>query len=438
LALSRIQALLAAEAIALFTISMAPNWVQVIYWRTGMFTYFAPVVSGTFLALILLDAGQRKEWRGFLLAGIFTLALLTGGFSETAAAVQVTALILALGIAVLAGKKYHPWLFPLGVALSGGILAIAVLLLSPGNASRMAASYSAPSDLRTVLMGTLYNAVYFYIYTAYRQTLPYTFVFIFFGLLTLMINSPQQEIQHLSNKSLALRLVIWLGVAFLLTAAAMAPSQYAESSYPGARALVIPRFVSVVAGAALSSLVGCALGNRLKIQSRVRLTLTVASMILVLLLGLWLAASQNHLTPPAYPDLRAYLLGHCTMAIVYVLVGLIFGGLLTWRARNQFALAILFGVCLLQPLLVANRVYSSLPAFQDRAAMWDQREKQILQARANGGQDVTVRALDSLAGIAELSDNPGYWVNNCAARYYGVKSIRAIEPVLNHIKSTIP
>jgi len=70
--------------------------------------------------------------------------------------------------------------------------------------------------------------------------------------------------------------------------------------------------------------------------------------------------------------------------------------------------------------------------------MWDQREVQILQARANGEQEITVRALDSLAGIAELSDNPGYWVNNCAARYYEVKSIRAVEPVLNHFESTIP
>jgi len=436
--LNKIQALLAAAAIALFTISTAPNWVQVIYWRTGMFTYFAPLVSGTYLALVLLDAGKRRKWRRLLMVGAFALALLTGGFSETAAVVQVTALALALLIASLTDKKYRPWLFPLGAALAGGVLAIVLLLLSPANATRWATSYSAPSDLRTTLAGALYNAVYFYVYTAYRQTLPYLFVFLFFGLFALLDKSLQQNIRLLSNKSLVLWMVIWLGVAFLLTAAAMAPSQYVESSYPGARALIIPRFVSVVAGAAISSLAGGLVGKWLNNQRRIRLTLIAESVIVVLFLGFWLTAGQNHLTPPAYPDMRTYVHYHWVVIIGFVFFGLILGGLLVWRVKNQVALAILFGICLLEPLLVANRVYIALPAFRDRAVMWDQREEQILMARANGEQEITVRALDSLAGIAELSDNSDYWVNNCAERYYGVKSLRAVEPVLNHFKSLIP
>ena len=436
--LSRIQALVVAEALTLFSIAMAPNWVQVVYWRAGMFTYFAPLVCGTYLVLILLDAGQRRKWRGFRLACVFILALLAGGFSESATAVLVSALTIALGLVSLGGKKYRPWLFPLGMALTGGIMAMVVLLISPGNVLRLATSYAEPSGLRTTVVGTLYNAVYFYIYTAYRQTLPYTFVFIFFGLFALLVDSRQREIRPTSSRSLVLGIAVWLGGTFILTAAVMAPGQYLESSYPAARVLIIPRFVSVVAGAYLSSLVGRLIGNWFKNPSNLRIILIALCVVLVLFFGLWLAASQNHFTPPAFPDLRAYLRVHWPIAAAFVLVGLILGALLTWRSRNQIVLTVLFGICLLQPLLVATRVYSALPAFQDRAAMWDQREVQILQARANGEQEITVRALDSLAGIAELSDNPGYWVNNCAARYYEVKSIRAIEPVLNHFESIIP
>jgi hypothetical protein len=436
--LNKIRALLAAEAIALFTISMAPNWVQIIYWRNGMMTYFAPLIGGIYLTLLLLPAGKRKKGQGFLLAGIFILAWFTAGFAETGAATEGTALILALGLASLSGKQYRPWLLPLGIALAGCCLAIALLLLSPGNAPRLAASYSAPAGLLATLSGTLYNTGYFYVYTAYRQTLPYILLIIFFGLLPLLNEFPYQERSPLATKHLALRLVLWCGATFVATAAAVAPSQYAESSYPAPRALLIPRFISVMAGAAIGNWTGRLLSKWANASWKIRLTVMTLSLAVVLLLGFWLAASQGHLTPPAFPDVRAYLSIHWQVLIGVALLGLILGALLAWRNKVQFALAILFGLCLLEPLLVANRVYAAWPSFQDRAAMWDAREEQILLARAAGEQEITVRALDSLAEIAELSADPDYWVNNCAERYYGIESLRAVEPVLNHFSTTVP
>jgi len=44
-----------------------------------------------------------------------------------------------------------------------------------------------------------------------------------------------------------------------------------------------------------------------------------------------------------------------------------------------------------------------------------------------GQNSLLVSALDSFAEIAELRDDPGYWVNQCAAKYYQVDSISAVE-----------
>jgi hypothetical protein len=38
-----------------------------------------------------------------------------------------------------------------------------------------------------------------------------------------------------------------------------------------------------------------------------------------------------------------------------------------------------------------------------------------------------VQAFDSIGSVAELSADPHYWVNVCAANYYGVEEIIALE-----------
>ena len=70
--------------------------------------------------------------------------------------------------------------------------------------------------------------------------------------------------------------------------------------------------------------------------------------------------------------------------------------------------------------------------------MWDWRQSQIIMARNSRVEDVTVRALDSLDGIGELSADPSEWINRCAALYYGVNSITAVEPVLDPVRLEKP
>jgi hypothetical protein len=61
------------------------------------------------------------------------------------------------------------------------------------------------------------------------------------------------------------------------------------------------------------------------------------------------------------------------------------------------------------------------------ARQWDQRQAAIVSAARSGAGDVTVTALDSLAGLQEMNADPNQWVNRCAATYYGVNNIVAGE-----------
>jgi hypothetical protein len=73
------------------------------------------------------------------------------------------------------------------------------------------------------------------------------------------------------------------------------------------------------------------------------------------------------------------------------------------------------------------QVYNKLPLYQARAVAWDARQKMILDEKSAGLVDITVPEFDSIYGITELGTNRENWVNRCAAWYYGVKSISAVD-----------
>jgi len=425
---TKAESFLSALAVALFTIVMAPNWQQVFYWRSGMLPYFAPIVSMTWLAVMILLYDRQLHWRGIVLAGIFLLALLAGGFSETATDVEVAALGLTIGLALL--TKRRQWLPAQWVALTGVLVALALLAVSPTTTIRMKELYGHPAPWSVWPFASFNGAIQFYIAILYRPTLLYFSAFIFFVLLA-MILVARQKLATIGIKEFPIRLLVWVVVALILTWAAMAPSYYAESSPPGNRALVVPRFVSILFVANLGLLIG-RLAPRFWEKSYGKRTIIIMQAVFVTLsTGLWLILLQKHFEAPAYPDLRVYASMNIPVIAGLLLVGAVLGALLAWRFSVQNALVLILLLYLAQPMLMGARIYDQVPVLQKRAQLWDWRETQIIAQRQSGRMDVVVPALDSLAGILELSDRSGFWVNSCARRYYKVNSISAVEPVLN-------
>jgi hypothetical protein len=70
--------------------------------------------------------------------------------------------------------------------------------------------------------------------------------------------------------------------------------------------------------------------------------------------------------------------------------------------------------------------------YSERAVQWDEREALIKQSKADGVLEVNVRGIDGLpvGGIRDFKEDKGvgFWINQCAARYYGVDNIYATLP----------
>lgn len=434
--LSRLDAFIISAALILFTLSIAPNWIQSFFWRAGMFPYFAPLVTGTYLLLLMLIAGQAAKWQPLLLLGVFLLAVLTGGFSETAVSVEIILLGIIFGLTFLKKSNLRGMILPAGIAFLGAAVALVLLIASPTNAERLRMAYGTAASLQSTIINSLDGGLYFYIAIAYRPTLFYASALVFFSLFG-FIKAASLENPLLSWKQLLLALLASTLTAYLLTVAAMAPSFWAESSYPGKRALIIPGFISIVLAASIGCLSGIFL-SRWRNERWFVFAAAVAGAGIVGINALWLAGMTEHFIPPAYPDMRSLLRPNIALASILVVLCVVFFSLIFTKLKLQAATALLMLIYLVQPGLMSARILDEYPILQQRAVLWDWRQVQIIAARDKGERELSVRALDSLAGLTDLSDNPGYWVNNCVADYYGLDWIRGIEPVLDPIRVVNP
>lgn len=361
--------LLLAEAAVFFTLHEAPELTQILYWRSGMLPYLAPLVANTFLwGLILLQAQQEKPLY-LVWIGIALLALLAGGFSETGAALQAGTLILAL-VGIAASRRWLPArvtrvTIPVVIALMGTILALFLLIVSPTVRERQAI-FPPPPDVINLLRISLQSA-YIFIHSSVKHLLLPTLISASLSaILSFLIyhQTPQQAppIRRVVASFFMTAIACWL-----LVVCCVAPSAYAQSSYPELRALITARFVMVLTA---------------------------------LFLG-WLA-------------------------------GQVLGGMLQRLHADKFALAwlgfALLGLLCIYPLGATFAITADTAKFRKWATLWDARDQEIRAAQAQGLREVKVMELDHvIQGGSELKEDT-FWINNCAEMYYGLDSLNATEP----------
>jgi hypothetical protein len=135
-----------------------------------------------------------------------------------------------------------------------------------------------------------------------------------------------------------------------------------------------------------------------------------------------------------YPGDRALLPAEVALVICLFISGWGTAYLVSVLKPGFFSIkAVLILQCLLGLALfgyiahVIPHVYDKFPNYQSRAAAWDLRQGLILEQKAAGIQDVTAPAFDSVYSITELQYDAHNWVNRCAARYYGVRTISTVD-----------
>jgi hypothetical protein len=345
-----------------FSVLLAPDRLQTVYWRMGVFHYTFP------LALLLFNLGWLAgRWKqggsGWFALGSGLLAFFAAGFSETYAAFQTGVFgLLLLGGMLIAVRRRAGFGRAAGWAagaLIGSLFGMAALALAPSNAMRQAV-LPPPDNLLDVVTYSLRYAADFSWYSLRGQPLP-TLVFIALVTLAAFLAAGGAA-PRLSLRRAVAGIVISLAAGYLLIVCCMAPSAYGALLYPPGRALMVARFA--------------------------------------LLLSLGSAAVFAGLAARGlFPERR-------------------------WQAVQVLAALLLLAGCI-YPLRALAPMRQEVSLLAVKAARWDERDAQILAQRSAGIREVLVRETDVVQTLEDLSPSKDFWVNSCASRYYQVDSITA-------------
>ncbi len=351
-------------AMVFFNLLMAPHLLQSLYWRMGMLHYTLPLV----LILILMGLLARA-WPGEGSSGRSWLLLIgTGLLAFTAAGLSET--YAALQSAVLLAGLIVMCIFAAKWrrAQTAGVLLPA---LGASLAAMVIMAMAPANAWRQSALPPPASLVELVTYT-----LRYALAFVRDSLVTLPVPTLVMMsvffalgwLAFSGGVVLAPRQVLYgigfvLLVGFGLMMSSIAPSVYAGLQYPAGRALTVARFVWL-----------CALG-----------------------LAAWLVGAGMARSAPkkVIPLLSALICVILFLAAAYSL-----------RAATY-------------PLQEGR-------SLQVKAERWDARHLQILAAREAGMRDLVILETDVVSSLEDIGPDPNYWVNTCAAQYYGLNSLTAL------------
>jgi len=364
-----------ASVITWISLRSLVQYPEVVFWKTGICNYaISPILYSFFFGLLYRRLQKATQVRILEMLLSLALAFVAGGFSETGVAVQIT--LLGGGFYFLALKNKSSQknaLLLLIPALTGSILALVIMSLSPGNLARagdLDNVFQIP-DIAPRFFISFEQALLFIPKWFVERTTLAGLAFLFGMLIYLVCSSSNQAItlRQIVSRYFEMSIYVFLGIW-----SALAPSFIIRGYSPPERALLIAFF-----------LITC----------------------LVIFWG-WLAATLLHLF---FIKTSAYLLQLAMLGLVYI--ALIFGPIATITANLK-----------LLPILITYSI------------LWDERDQFIKDAVNRGEKILTVtnfqkhkdlRRLDnsSLWIVGDLEEDPDYWINQGAARYYGLDKLSA-------------
>lgn len=364
--------LILAELLLVAAFDATPNLLQSLYWQTGMLTYSFPLMLSTALlggaGWLRSERTHSSSTRVAVLAG-GVLAWVIGGYSETIASVQTAGLVLLLGLVLgnQALRTRRPLRSYLIAALIGSLIAMAIVIAAPGNATRQEMMPAPPGIVELVYLSNRYALAF-----SAKAVLasPLT------ALLCLAIpiaiaggSAREDETASLFDMPLQgeirrwSRLLIPPALGYILILATTAPYVYTIGVYPDDRVLITAQYI-----------LNC--------------TLVVT--------GFQLGRSSQH------ED------------------GLLLIGSL--RRSRGFRI-LLVAIALAASLVAVRGSLVWLPDLRDYARRWDQRNAEIHAAVQAGATSLAVERLPRLADLGDVSRDPNRWINRCIARAYGLETI---------------
>jgi hypothetical protein len=363
--------LLAASAfvagVILFSyLALIPNRNDGLYWVSGGTNYTVPLVIFTFNAGLLARTLAARE-PNLMLACVVALALgfLAGGFAEAFIVWQLALLVVGalLTRQLATGLVQERLSSLLGSALLGAMIATTIVYLAPGNDARMRAMGNQISLVDAGVRSTE-AAVRLIPEILFR---PEILLAVAAGAVIAAVMVARGLHPSLDASRAARRLALAAAVAFVLVVATFGPTYYYLGDGPSGRGVVPAVFTLILFALYTGYLLGRVLGARIGA-----------------------ALMRPERAPPV------------TTA----------GALLVFLA---------LAVITLRPAAAEAGRFGELSAY---AAGWDERHRHIEEVA--GDAALSVAYLPHRSGL-ELRPNADAWMNGCAAFYYGVPSITAVQ-----------
>jgi hypothetical protein len=365
-----------AGLIVFATLETAPNLVQSLYWQAGALTYIAPLVLlSLYVGIVIRGTGHGSwSWSSFCGAGI--LMFVAGGFSDAYVVLQSCGLVLAvIAVEIFAPQHLKRTVRAfLLIGLLGSLLALAIVVIAPGNNAREA---YFPDHLGLLQISSL-TVVYSLRFIAKLMLTHPIVLLLLLGLPFLMVlrdksagNTP------VWNRQLCIRLLLLIPPAtFVLIACCSAPSFYGMS-------VMLPE------------------------RARILLSLTFVCGTVV-----WSWAAGEFLFATLLPlrsNMKQIMRTGSTLLLMLMIVAPLVSFLSTLRLREQ------------------ARAY---------AADWDRQDTELRSARQRGVSDVAVQQIGDFQwrlakgpSDLHLRTDPDFWINRGTAEYYGLSSVCAKEDV---------
>jgi drug/metabolite transporter (DMT)-like permease len=315
----------------------------------------------------------RRETSQHLLGSALLLdilAFLAGGFSEMYVAMQTAAFFTAIvAIYFLRREGRKRAQAPLLIAgFAGSIVSMAVVFFAPGNEIRQALTPESPGLLKIIGLSMLYGLKFIGKSVLLSPT-PTALSLVIPALVTFALHPGERRSRDrmLRENKIGSYLLLLFSpiVGYFLIVCSMAPSVYGVSAFPEDRALTIPQFVLTTTIIFWGALSGATLKRYgLEIEKLRRWIVVVV----------------------------------CSVVVVLLVLG---------------------------PLLSAREDFVRVPTLRAYAERWDNRDHEIRGAIEGGAKHLVVSALGFTGGLADIKNDPDYWVNRCFASYYGLESVTA-------------
>ncbi len=276
------QGLVFALLLLYATLAGTPQLGQSLYWLSAAYAYTAPLPLIAVLLALTFRAARTDQTRAWIAILAALIAFVVGSFAEPVVTLELMALLLLFAAFRAFARQARAAQVLLAAQIVGALIALVLMLASPGNAIREVKFEASPSVIHTLIMSLVDGLGYLFLFAP--RLAPGALIGAV-GLAALAAFVRPSRLSGFAIPRLLLILLLWLVAHAALSAAFMAPGVHATNAPPPARSLIVIQFSAAILYAGVGYLLGLILRQLLSRRFGGWLPLGVAITSMLLLIA---------------------------------------------------------------------------------------------------------------------------------------------------------